>query len=68
MFFSSFYNVGYENLTTIYNHHIENTLNGTNIKCGFDIFLLSYLLFIIANLCCITTTTTTTTTIIIIYF
>jgi hypothetical protein len=53
IFFSSFYNVGYEKLTTIYNHHIENTLNSTSIKCGFDIFLLSYLLFIIANLCCI---------------
>jgi hypothetical protein len=54
VFFSSFYNyVGYEKLTTIYNHHIENTLNSTSIRCGFDIFLLSYLLFIIANLCCI---------------
>jgi hypothetical protein len=55
-FFSSFYNVGYEKLTTIYNHHIENTLNSTSIRCGFDIFLLSYLLFIIANLCCIVLT------------
>jgi hypothetical protein len=54
-FFPSFYNyVGYENLTTIYNHHIENILNScTNIRLGFDIFSLSYLLFIIANLCCI---------------
>jgi hypothetical protein len=52
VFFSSFYNVGYEKLTTIYNHHIENTLNTTSIKCGFDIFLL----FIIGNLCCIVLT------------
>jgi hypothetical protein len=54
-FFPSFYNyVGYEKLTTIYNHHIENTLNRrTSIRFGFDIFSLSYLLFIIANLCCI---------------
>jgi hypothetical protein len=52
-FFSSFYNVGYKKLTTIYNRRIENTLNSTNLKCGFDIFLLSYLLFIITNLCCI---------------
>jgi hypothetical protein len=51
-FYSSFCNVGYEKLRTIYNHHIENTLNNTSIKCGFDIFLLSYLLFIIKNLCC----------------
>jgi hypothetical protein len=57
MFFSSsFYNVGYEKLTTIYKHHIENTLNSTSIRCGFDIFLLSYLLFIIENLCCIVLT------------
>jgi hypothetical protein len=57
VFFSSFYNyVGYEKLTTIYNHHIENTLNSTSIRCGFDIFLLSYLLFIIENLCCIVLT------------
>jgi hypothetical protein len=56
IFFSSFYNVGYEKLTTIYNHHIENTLNSTSIKCGFDIFLLSNLLFIITNLCCIVLT------------
>jgi hypothetical protein len=52
-FLCSFYNVGYENLTTIYNHHIENTLNNTSTRYGFDIFLLSYLLFIITNLCCI---------------
>jgi hypothetical protein len=52
VFFSSCYNyVGYEKLTTIYNHHIENTLNSTNIRCGFDIVLLSYLLFIVTNLC-----------------
>jgi hypothetical protein len=51
-FFPSFYNVGYEKLTTIYKHHIENTLDRTSIRCGFDVFLLSYLLFIIANLCC----------------
>jgi hypothetical protein len=54
VFFSSFYNdVGYEKLTTIYNHHIENALSSTSIRRGFDIFLLSYLLFIITNLCCI---------------
>jgi hypothetical protein len=53
-FFPSFYNyVGYEKLTTIYKHHIENTLNSTSIRCSFDIFLLSYLLFIIAIFCCI---------------
>jgi hypothetical protein len=53
--FPSFYNyVGYEKLTSICNHHIENILNRhTSIRCGFDIFSLSYLLFIIANLCCI---------------
>jgi hypothetical protein len=43
MFIYSFYNVRYENLTTIYNHHIENTLNSISIICGSDIFLLSYL-------------------------
>jgi hypothetical protein len=55
MFFFPFYNyVGYEKLTTIYNHHIENTLNiCTSITFRFDIFSLSYLLFTIANLCCI---------------
>jgi len=55
VFFSSFYNyVGYEKLTTIYNYHTENKLNRrTSIRFGFDIFSLSYLLFIIANLCCI---------------
>jgi hypothetical protein len=54
-FFPSFYNyVGYEKSTTIYNHHIEITLNiCINIIFGFDIFSLSYLLFIIGNLCCI---------------
>jgi ABC-type uncharacterized transport system permease subunit len=54
-FFPSFSNyVGYEKLTTIYNHHIKNTLNRrTSITFHFDIFLLSYLLFSIANLCCI---------------
>jgi hypothetical protein len=53
-FFFSFYNyVVYEKLTTIYNDHIENTLNSTSKRCAFDIFLLSYLLFIIENLCCI---------------
>jgi hypothetical protein len=51
--FPSFYNyVGYEKLTIIYHHHIENTLNKrTCIRFGFDIFSLSYLLFIIENLC-----------------
>jgi hypothetical protein len=59
VFFSSFYNfVGYEKLKIIYNHHIENTLNSTSIRCGFDIFLLSCLLFIIENLCCIILTYT----------
>jgi hypothetical protein len=54
---SSFYNfVGYEKLTTIYNHHIENTLNSTSIICGFDILLLSYLLFFIKNSCCMVST------------
>jgi hypothetical protein len=54
MFFSSFYNVGYEKLTTIYNHHIENTLNSTSIKCGFDtffitIFIVDYSKFMVYN-------------------
>jgi hypothetical protein len=50
------YNVGDEKLTTIYKHHFENTLNSTSIRCGFDIFLLSCLLFIITNLWCIVLT------------
>jgi hypothetical protein len=53
LFFSICNYVAYENLTTISNHHIENALNTTRIRCGLDIFLLSYLLFIIENLCCI---------------
>jgi hypothetical protein len=54
-FLPSFYNhVGYEKLTTIYNHHSENTLNRrTSIRCGFNIFSLSHLFFIIENSCCI---------------
>jgi hypothetical protein len=38
--------VGYEKLTTIYNHHIENTLNRrTSIRFGFDLFSLSYFFY-----------------------
>lgn len=56
-FVSSFYSIGYGKLTALYNHHIENTLNSTNIKCGFYMFLFLYSLFIIVSIsqswCCL---------------
>ena len=51
IFFSSFYDVGYEKLTTIYNHCVENKLNSTRMKCGFDIYLLRYIKLIKGFLC-----------------